>query len=888
MCAYDLEVLLNSERRVYKDAYLLYALVPLVDTLPKSESLCERICDAIHPMSVCRAVPVLLTGLDDARHWHTKLAVLKLMQRLPLASSHVPLFIPALSSAVHEIREPVKKAAESLLSRVIGTIDNKDVKDLFPEVVKSIVHPEYVTECIHKLAATTFVQEVEASLLSVLVPLLLRGLRERQTAIKRKSALIIDNMAKLVEDAAVFLPHLVPELTKNAENVADPECREVTRKALQTLTKITSHKAVRVNPDKLRNVLSEVEQDPLVIDHLVAVACHHQTVEGVCNVNLYPMDALDDSSHDEPDILCDCEFSLAYGARILLNNAKMRLLRGRRYGLCGPNGAGKSTLLRSIANGQLDGFPPGDVLKTVYVEHDIDGSLSELSAEQFLGEGGSHALKQVGFSDELCAKPVASLSGGWKMKLALAKAMLANADILLLDEPTNHLDVSNVRWLMDYLTSLDRVTSIVVSHDSTFLDTVCTDILHYEGRKLVNYPGNLSSLVERVPEAKSYYDLSASEMKFKLPEPGFLEGVKSRDRAIIKMDRVSYSYPGTSKPVFSGVSVTCSLNSRIACLGANGAGKSTLIKVLTGEVEPTEGTAWRHPNVRIAYVAQHAFHHVEQHLDKTPVEYIQWRFATGEDREALAKETRQFDKSLTRATDVDGVKRTAEKILGRRKLRSDYEYEVQWEGTVETTWMVRRDLEELGYTKLVNEVDIREAAALGLFARPLTTANVQKHLEDLGMDSEISVHSRIRGLSGGQKVRLVLGAATWQQPHVIVLDEPTNYLDRDSLGALAGAIKDFGGGVVIITHHSEFSRNVCSETWTVAEGRVVIEGAVSTTGTTSKVDFKREEEVTDGFGNTIKIKEQKKNLSNKEKKQRKKLKQARRERGEVVSSSEDE
>jgi elongation factor 3 len=167
----------------------------------------------------------------------------------------------------------------------------------------------------------------------------------------------------------------------------------------------------------------------------------------------------------EGEELCNCEFSLAYGGMILLNNTKLRLHRGQRYGLCGPNGVGKTTLMRAIANGQLDGFPPADVLKTVFVEHNLQASEAELSVlefctldPKFVREEVMSTLSSVGFTQAMQDQAVGSLSGGWKMKLELARAMLENADILLLDEPTNHLDVANVKWLVDYLTSLTNVT----------------------------------------------------------------------------------------------------------------------------------------------------------------------------------------------------------------------------------------------------------------------------------------------------------------------------------------------------------------------------------------------------------------------------------------------
>jgi elongation factor 3 len=505
-------------------------------------------------------------------------------------------------------------------------------------------------------------------------------------------------------------------------------------------------------------------------------------------------------------------------------------------------------------------------------------------------------LASVGFSAEMSSGPVAALSGGWKMKLALARAMLMEADILLLDEPTNHLDVANVQWLVDYLTSLTTVTSMIVSHDSGFLDNVCTGIIHYENRKLRKYRGNLAELVKHRPEAKSYYKLADSTTQWKLPEPGFLEGITSKDRAILKMRGADFGYPGYPNKVLNDVSVQVSLNSRVAVVGPNGAGKSTMIKLLTGELEVDSGFVWKHPNLRVAYVAQHAFHHIEAHLDKTPNQYIQWRYASGEDREALTKVDRLTEeeelalKAQKVALEGEKVKRTVEKLLGRRKLKRGYEYEVQWENAPmgQTSWLTRSALEDLGFEKLVNELDAREAAAAGLMGRPLTAANVEKMLGELGLESEFASHSQIRGLSGGQKVKLVLGAAMWQQPHIIVLDEPTNYLDRESLGAMAAALKDFGGGVVIVSHSSEFLNEVCGEKWTVGGGVLVVTGASAAALAAAKLEWKRAEETVDAFGNTIKIKGPKRELSRKEKKQRDRMNKARRERGEYVSEDEDD
>jgi elongation factor 3 len=161
-------------------------------------------------------------------------------------------------------------------------------------------------------------------------------------------------------------------------------------------------------------------------------------------------------------------------------------------------------------------------------------------------------------------------------------------------------------------------------------------------------------------------------------------------------------------------------------------------------------------------------------------------------------------------------------------------------------------------------------------------------LGELGLESEFATHSHIRGLSGGQKVKLVLGAAMWQQPHIIVLDEPTNYLDRESLGAMSAALKEFGGGVVVVSHSQEFLDTVCGETWTVGGGKLEITGQSAAALAAAKLEWKRAEETTDALGNTIKVKGPKKELSRKEKKAKQRANKARKARGEAVSESEDD
>merc|ERR1719388_625376 len=152
----------------------------------------------------------------------------------------------------------------------------------------------------------------------------------------------------------------------------------------------------------------------------------------------------------------------------------------------------------------------------------------------------------------------------------------------------------------------------------------------------------LTQFVEKYPEKKAYFELSNEVMKFTFPEPGQMEGVKSRSKIVLRMTNVTFQYPTKDKPTIMDVSLTVSQVSRVAVIGANGAGKSTAIKVLVGEQKPSQGQIWKAPGLRMAYVAQHAFHHLEKHMQKTPTEYIMWRFAGNDDKESIESKSQEL------------------------------------------------------------------------------------------------------------------------------------------------------------------------------------------------------------------------------------------------------
>ncbi|KAL1894813.1 [NU+] prion formation protein 1 [Ceratocystis pirilliformis] len=805
------------------------------------------------------------------------------------------ILIPIVEEGMHDLKSEVSKQAVTTMSTLTTLLSNDDVAPRIPLLLNSMQNPSSDTlqKAIHALSMTTFVAVVTSPVLALLTPFLERSLNNPSTAqeVLRQTVVVTENLTKLVHDpieARTFLPKLQPGVKGVVDRASLPEVRELASRALETIHKAMGDDNNIASRTTAADVATVVEAGLKKYDvsdvkntdgyklvnsyfcEQVTEGVNHRQLERLAKVvapylqHLTPKAAEvaafvhehyvteDRIKHGQPPQdeegemeIVNANFSLAYGGMLLLSHTNLRLLKGHRYGLCGRNGAGKSTLMKSIAGGKLEGFPSQDVLRTCYVEHN-QGEDAEISILEFVIKDHEIAaagrerivavLEEFGFDsgpEGRQSQPVGSLSGGWKMKLALARAMLQKADVLLLDEPTNHLDVANVKWLENYLQTHPDITSLIVSHDSGFLDAVTTDIYHYEAnKKLALYHGNLADFVKVRPEAKSYYTLSASAVQFKFPPPGILTGVKSNTRAIIRMTNASYTYPKAPKPSLSDVSCQLTLSSRVAIIGPNGAGKSTLIKMLTGEVISSTGKVEKHPNLRIGYIKQHALEHVEMHLEKTPNQYLQWRYQHGDDREVHMKQTRimsseeqaQMDKPI----DIGDGKspRQVEALVGRQKLKKTFQYEIKWRGLMPkfNSFMSREKLIELGFSKPIQEFDDHEASREGLGYRELQPKVISQHFQDLGLDPEIANHNEIGSLSGGQKVKVVIAGAMWNNPHLLVLDEPTNFLDRDSLGGLAVAIRDFKGGVILISHNEEFVGALCSEQWHVNHGRMVQKG----------------------------------------------------------------
>jgi elongation factor 3 len=902
------------------------------------------------------ALPQLKAALDMKSKPQVKEVALDVVEKFAkdhpeCISREIEWLVSPISFLMNDIKASVKAKAKNAMIAIVACSGNQDLANFGATIVRAQESLKNVNECVEELAGCIFVQNVESPALAVLIPVLAKGLNERSEATQRRCCIIVDNMCKLVDDPREGSPLLgdVQNLVnKRADEMSDPDAREVAERAAATIKKMSAAGKHEAHDFKAFAEKEGASCDGLSAQDLnyckttaFALTLAKQTSgagsalgplgfsadvsEKIITAMISAAEPGEEEFIDDDETSLDLykgSFSLAYGTVTLLRETRLHLKQFKFYGLLGPTNCGKTTLMRAISQEKVEGFPKRDELVTIFVEHDVEereieppskewplGKLNiDLNGIQFVVDTCNNiykksppitedqvlaSLSEIGFKNkakginlkaaaDMC-NPITTYSGGWKVKMQLACAQLINADILMIDDPTGHLDVKNVAWVKAWLGGF-KGSIISTSPNSSFLNEMCTHLIDFQDRKLRQFKGTKGSVlmeyVKQNPEKSAYFELSDKNESWVFPVPGTLEGIKSRGRAILKMSNVAFRYPTHEKPTVQDICLSVCMASRVAVIGANGAGKSTAIKLLIGELKPEQGTIWRHSNMRLAYVAQHAFHHLEKHMDKTPVQYILWRFAGADDRESLENQTKEINvdeeklrkqpwmidskSGDVRKCDMSDTKegkaeRAAavipEAILNRQKntKTKKYIYEVKWlHKSIElNSWVERDVLLAMGYEKLVCKKDEQEAAAAGLLSKPLTQPGVEKALKDFGVDSEAASHSPIASLSHGQKVKVVICASMWQNPHIVILDEPTNYLDRDGLGALVEGLHEFQGGVVIISHNEEFCNKVCQQKWIMEAGRLREEGEIQVDEEIA--DQQGPDELYDESGNKIEV-----------------------------------
>jgi len=517
------------------------------------------------------------------------------------------------------------------------------------------------------------------------------------------------------------------------------------------------------------------------------------------------------SSHPESRDLHLSTISLRYHGAELLTDADCELNSGRRYGLLGENGCGKSTLMEALANRELpipkhfDIFhltnemaPTDKTALECVMEVDEERHLLEAEADELASrpedemahdrlmdiyerldelEAGtaeataSRLLHGLGFTPIMQATSTKDFSGGWRMRVSLARALFVKPSILLLDEPTNHLDLDACVWLEEELKTYKRIL-VLVSHSQDFLNGVCTNIIHMFQNKLYTYTGNFdqycitkSELEENQMKAYKREQEEIAHMKDYIARFGhgsakLARQAQSKEKTLAKMieggltqkvqvdkgisfyfpdceklpppvlavNHISFGYREDRPLIYKDLDFGMDLDTRVALVGPNGAGKSTLLKLLCGELAPTEGIVRTHQHLKFGRFHQH----LHEILDM----------------------------------EMNGL-----------------------------NWMLKTFPEEKEEEKMR-----RFLGRYGLTGKQQTCP--------------------IGQLSDGQRSRIIFAWLSFQNPHMLLLDEPTNHLDIETIDALADAINEFNGGMILVSHDFRLINQVAKEIWVCEHGTV--------------------------------------------------------------------
>jgi ATPase subunit of ABC transporter with duplicated ATPase domains len=586
------------------------------------------------------------------------------------------------------------------------------------------------------------------------------------------------------------------------------------------------------------------------------------------------------NSENCKDIILPCIYIgivTELGQKDLISCASLNIMRGHKYGLIGRNGCGKTTLLRRIARRQLPGLPN---LKYGYVAQELvgtetsvleaacsgdseyqhllrarthietalsagsldDNKVAELTesfatvmqrldeVEEFFGKEGlkGHArsvLLGLQFTPEMLDMPTRSLSGGWRMRVALAQALLSRADCLLLDEPTNHLDFAGVLWLQHFLQNKlnPDCMLVIISHDKTFLDAVVTDIVEVRRQNIEQGSGNYSAWQQRKAQERETIiskveanererertkemiqkmrESAASGKKGKEADANKLRQAKQREVQLygkIGNTGESKTYGRLELSTYNGQSVD------IKALAAEKLGPEEAIKIKLPEPELLNGALLRldGASFTIAEVSRTILRNVKISLE--PQSRVAVVGSNGAGKTTLLRwlEGEQWPNSGAQRHPKLKVAHVSQHHLERLE---DHLTEtcVDW---------IRGVLPPLEPGHDPNTTLSKVAKDELLFG----------YLANFGLGG--IAKQKLGTLSGGQKARLAFAGQVWHRPHLLLLDEPTNHLDMETLDALAVALKGFNGAVVIVSHNQGFLSDVCNELWTLDAGKVTCTG----------------------------------------------------------------
>lgn len=698
------------------------------------------------------------------------------------------------NNSYHIISKLIKYVAftHNLITKIYinnNNIDMINISQLFLDALQFKTTPRAV---IIQLEHYNF-KNIDKSCLVIMNNVLIYGLEINEDYINKITSLLlikIINILHNINDLSDFIDKYLIVINNRINNITDQTTQTYFLKLNMFLSKIK-------NKIDVSNEISNYDQQ--YIDDIVHIFISNNNydindwVKYLSSfITLDKIKTLiENNKKDVSDIQnyikknTNFTFNIYFGEKKIFDFSKKSFKIGTIYGFIGNNSSGKSILFHKLEQNAIDNFFNINLKKVIMVR------LNKYADNFTIGDEIS-ILNHIHLTDKFelsIENRITNLNYYMKYRFELLKAIIQNPDVIILDEPLINTDNENTKWLNELILRTSNITWIISSNNYEFINCTCTQNYIIQNNKL--------SKCENVIESCVINNVRVNDLVYPI-------NVKD-EFPLITLNNVS------NEIFINPFSININIKSRISILGKNRTGKTNLINLLIGFNKPLLGNVFCNKTVSIGYITENIIEELIEHHAKTPIEYFYWRYKKGYDKIKNYQDIINFTNNdfikLRKNHLIDGIPRLVNKLTGYRKLndQNEFIYELSWLGLSNdnNSWLSYSSLIDMGLNTFIeNKID-RFNRNKAIDMNKLTDYYLTEYLNKWDIETN---NITIGNLSSSEKMRFILAATSWKNPDLIILDEPTNYLDNTELMNLSNFIKSYPGGVIISTHNQKFAR----------------------------------------------------------------------------------
>lgn len=693
----------------------------------------------------------------------------------------------------------------NLITKFYINTNNNDmiyITQLFSDVLYFKITPEIV---ITNLENYNFKKLDKCSLL-IMNDFLIYGLNMPNYIINKITSLLLIKMIYVInnhDDLYDFLDKYIDVINNRINNITEEMTRTYYNKLNQFLLNIKKNNTFINNEINIHN--------KEYIDDIVNILISNYNYDldiwikylscfmSVDKIKIMFENKIDIIPKENNSNLTHFYINIYFKDKKLFDFSKKSLIIGSIYGIIGNNRCGKTTLFKRLEQNNIENLFNITLKKVILVKlNSYDNNFTigdELSILNHID-----LIHKFSLSIDYI---INNLNYFMKYRFELLKAIIQNPDVIILDEPLINTDRVNTKWLNELILNTPNITWIISSNNYDFINYTCTHNFKIQNYKL--------SKCHKLVEPSIINNVRVYDFDFTI--------INKDESILIKVENIS------NEILINPFSIDLNAKSRIAILGHNCSGKTNLIKLLIGLNKPTQGNVFINNTLSLGFISQTIIDELSEHSDKTPIEYFYWRYKKGYDKLINYQENMNITNSdfniLRKSHIIEGNSRLINKLTGYRKLneQNEFLYELSWLGLSDenNSWFTYSQLIDMGMTTFIENIIARFNRNKAINMDKLTNYELSIYLNKWDIES-----NTIGNLSSSEKMRFILAATCWKNPDIIVIDEPTNYLDNCELINLSNFIKTYPGGLVIATNNEKFGRENMNIFLELYDGRVII------------------------------------------------------------------